>query len=107
MVLPLEAGIVAMPAMPASLAWEWKRSMQAISAARPFGAADVGGLDTFRWAAQLFPRLADDVELHRGLERDRFYRWDLESERALDNLQRDTTPRLAKSLTVVGTQCRA
>jgi hypothetical protein len=64
MVLQPEAGIVAMPAMRASLAWEWKRSMQAISAARPLRAADVGGLDTFRWAAaQLFPRLAFIVAL--------------------------------------------
>jgi 3-hydroxybutyryl-CoA dehydrogenase len=56
----------------------------------PLATADLGGLDTFRRAAaHLFPRLACDEELHRGLGRDRFYRWEPESERALENLRRD------------------
>jgi 3-hydroxybutyryl-CoA dehydrogenase len=60
------------------------------TAAGPFATADLGGLDTFRRAAaHLFPRLAYDAELHRSLERDRFYRWEPESERSLDNLRRD------------------
>jgi 3-hydroxybutyryl-CoA dehydrogenase len=60
------------------------------TATGPLATADLGGLDTFRRAAaHLFPLLADDGDLHRGLERDRFYRWDPESERAFDNLRRD------------------
>jgi 3-hydroxybutyryl-CoA dehydrogenase len=56
----------------------------------PLATADLGGLDTFRRAAaHLFPRLTCDAELRRDLERDRFYRWKPESERALENLRSD------------------
>jgi 3-hydroxybutyryl-CoA dehydrogenase len=58
------------------------------TATGPFATVDLGGLDTFRRAAaHLFPLLADDGDLHRGLERDRFYRWDPESERAFNILR--------------------
>jgi 3-hydroxybutyryl-CoA dehydrogenase len=58
------------------------------TATGPLATADLGGLDTFRRAAaHLFPLLADDANLHRGLERDRFYCWDSESERALQDLR--------------------